>query len=543
MNYLIEEYARLCEDVYFPVVEFDRPNIIKKNTNENDKDFKGYYKNSPLKYMHQWSRAYDSDPLSNGFYASYYIKNNNEDQGVIVYRGSDDFYDFADHDLKIAMGEWPYAFKDAEKFYHQVIGRYNPEFLAIAGHSLGGGLAQLIGIKVNKFKLKQDRHPVICFNAPQMGFLIHDNPDKDLLSKIDNKNKDFFNNQKSISKEYISCVSNFKQPNLKSNIIKSTFDVVSEFGKIIICNKKDDYNYKKLLNGKEFADKSIEDISKIYKNICKYKNISNTVNFGQPAFNAIYDLLNIKDKENILSNDSSFESDCNKYEKEYDYIFNFNSYFDLVHVCGKPLGNSLSIDIDRPEYLKYWGDTGESYNFTDYNQYKKSKAYQSRLKSELRVCLTLHPEYFKHKNIWHEEKSSSFNIANLLKLKIEHGCKINLRNTSLDKLNLSLVDALSILAEEHFDLTKYNRFKSFELLYMAKLQHVMKNLGNILQKEPLLNRISIGRNYKDVPIYLKRYTSKYNNNFDSSLDRVNYLIQELGLDVHKSCGVSSVGFV
>ena len=113
----------------------------------------------------------------------------------------------------------------------------------------------------------------------------------------------------------------------------------------------------------------------------------------------------------------------------------------------------------------------------------------------------------------------------------------------MDKLNLSLVDALSILAEEHFDLTKYNRSKSFELLYMGKLQHGMKNLGSILQKEPLLNRISIGRNYRDVPIYLKRYTSKYHNKFDSSLDRVNYLIQELGLDVYKSCSVSSVGFV
>jgi len=542
MNYLIEEYARLCEDVYFPIVEFERPNIIKK-TKENDKDFKDYYINSPLKYMHQWSRAYSSKPLANGFYASYYIKNNKEDQGVIVYRGSDDFYDFADHDLKIAMGEWPYAFKDAEKFYHQVVDRYNPEFLAIAGHSLGGGLAQLVGVKVNKSKLKQDRHPVICFNAPQMGFLIHDNPDKNLLSNIDNKNKAFFSNQKSISNEYISCISNFKQPNLKSNFIKSTFDVVSEFGKIIICNKKDDYNYKKLLNWKGFADKSIEDISAVYKNICKYKNLSKTVNFGQPAFNAVYDLLNIKDKEKILANDLSFESLCNKYEREYDYIFNFNSYFDLVHVCGKPLGNSVSIDIDRPEYLKYWGDTGESYNFTDYNQYKKSKAYQSRLKSELRVCLTLHPEYFNHSNIWHEEKGSNYNIANLLKLKIEQGCKINLKNTSLASLNLSLVDGVSIIAEEIFDLTKYNRLKSFELLYMGKLQHGMKNLGNVLQNEPQLNRISIGKNYNSVSSYLKRYTNIYNNKFDSSLDRVSYLIQELGLDAHKSCGVNSVGLV
>ena len=184
MHYTVQDYVRICDDVYYPEVDFYYPDI-KKNDDDNIPDKKGYYKNSFLKEDHEWVRKDFSKLDSKGFFAAYYVKKNNPTEGIIAFRGSDDFYDFAYHDFKLALGEWPESYNKAFDFYEEIVTTYFPKFLAFTGHSLGGALAQLVGIEANNTRFSNLKYPVVCFNAPQMGYLIRYNPNKKSSSNID----------------------------------------------------------------------------------------------------------------------------------------------------------------------------------------------------------------------------------------------------------------------------------------------------------------------------------------------------------------------
>jgi len=143
--YIIENYLRICDDVYYPKVEFYYPHK-KINSSDNIPDGYGFYKNSLLKRLpnnNGWHREYETEPDAEGFYAAYYIINGDVKEGIIAFRGSDDIYDFCYHDFKISMGISPEAYLKALKFLDNVKAKYSPKFLAFTGHSLGGASLSL----------------------------------------------------------------------------------------------------------------------------------------------------------------------------------------------------------------------------------------------------------------------------------------------------------------------------------------------------------------------------------------------------------------
>jgi len=93
-----------------------------------------------------------------GFYAEAYVSKN--DNWVLSIRGSQDKRDYLVDDLQIAINALPLQMKDALDAYYDFIKlpKKSPTF--ITGHSLGGGLAQLLAAQ---FTVR-----TVTFNAPGM---------------------------------------------------------------------------------------------------------------------------------------------------------------------------------------------------------------------------------------------------------------------------------------------------------------------------------------------------------------------------------------
>jgi len=105
----------------------------------------------------------------------------------------------------------------------------------------------------------------------------------------------------------------------------------------------------------------------------------------------------------------------------------------------------------------------------------------------------------------------------------------------LSQVDLSVPEIIDILAGLKLNMPNYETDKLNELIYMAKTQHVMANIGNVIQNEPMLKNISIGANYKQVPNDLKRFTDKHKLNLDESSERLKFIIKELGLVLDEYC--------
>lgn len=94
---------------------------------------------------------------STGFYGIVF-KHIREDRYVISYRGSEKFpvedayKDFIENDLKIGLGEKPVQFYDGIELYNKMYKEYkiSKEKLSVTGHSLGGGIAQFVGLMIDK---------------------------------------------------------------------------------------------------------------------------------------------------------------------------------------------------------------------------------------------------------------------------------------------------------------------------------------------------------------------------------------------------------
>ncbi len=94
-----------------------------------------------------------------GFYASAFLHENGRDL-VVAYRGTNDLSD-AVADVKIFLGKYPNQAIHAEKALKDILTKHrNIKSVHLTGHSLGGGLASLMG----------DAHnlPAVTFNAPGM---------------------------------------------------------------------------------------------------------------------------------------------------------------------------------------------------------------------------------------------------------------------------------------------------------------------------------------------------------------------------------------
>jgi hypothetical protein len=97
-----------------------------------------------------------------GFQAAAYT---NADVVVVAYCGSNDRLDWTVNNIPLGIGLLPRQITHALRFYDDVIPRYRMSRRIVVGHSLGGGLAQL----VIAFHLNQVPKDIgVTFNAPGM---------------------------------------------------------------------------------------------------------------------------------------------------------------------------------------------------------------------------------------------------------------------------------------------------------------------------------------------------------------------------------------
>jgi len=397
------------------------------------------------------------------------------------------------HDFKLALGEWPKAFYDAMKFYDEINEELSPRSISFTGHSLGGALAQLVGITINEARGNAPKFPVICFNAPQMGYLIKYNKFKEEKSNI---NYCIDNISKTLMVHKGNSRSLLAKSNLTSKVLGSLSDV-------------------------------FKNTKSLYSHIISYKDLKVTFDYNQPAFNAVYDLLtndmqvNIKNKS--LFNKINYKENILNFERKYNYIFNFNSLFDVVNTVGIPLGSNLAIDIDAKENFSY---------------------YQARLRCELRALVTQFEDYFsyndlKYNFIKNHEKVYKYSYA---KVKEKLNCTANLK----DYIGHASLDAIDIfkLLPGILSPSKSSYSKAYisDLQYMAENQHSIINLGNVILNNKELAEIQIGKNLIDLPNKLKKYQQ---NSFiitsnDSFKERIDYILNELDITDNmklKSCKI------
>jgi len=473
--YTIENYLRICDDVYYPKVEFYYPNK-KIKSSDNTPDAYGFYKNSLLKKTPDnrcWRRLYESDADHDGFYAAYYIYNGNEQEGIIAFRGSDDIYDFCYHDFKISMGIYPKSYSKAQEFLKQVNKRYSPKFLAFTGHSLGGALAQLIGIDYNKSKIN-NFSPVVCFNAPQVGYLLESPSNESASNEIDNIFK-----------------------NIKTSLDKKA--IISPIGIPLVNDIKNNLQWYKTLSTE--TKNIFSNGAKVYNHIISYKDLSLTPDYNQPAFNAVYDILTKDYQTNITNKDHfnklNFKEKFQYGKNKYKYIFNINSHFDLVHTVGLSLGNEIAIDIDN-----------ELISNTK-KQAERDLIKNSRLRCELRALLTLHKNYFSNEdiifksNVVQNIKHGSFNLKRKLT------CNLNIKNY-IDHIDADLLGI--IMAGKNYLFQKHSA--ADDLIYMGALQHSIKSLGHAILANFKLSKIEIGKNnLQSLSLF---------NNFNAVYPKINY---------------------
>lgn len=111
-----------------------------------------------------------------GFGAMAYV-NEQTKEVVITYRGTNDIEDSSFNNLNIAIGKIPNQYAEASYFYEMIKDDYKDYNITITGHSLGGALAQLVGVETNT--------TTVAFNSPGVLHLLEQiNPNLSLDPKV-----------------------------------------------------------------------------------------------------------------------------------------------------------------------------------------------------------------------------------------------------------------------------------------------------------------------------------------------------------------------
>jgi len=149
--------ANLSEKAYTNWTQSDVDNETVAFTDSNGQSWTVYAVSEAISY-------------NSGFYGVAF-KNEDTKEVVVAYRGTDGFGDITP-DLQIAFGtNVPNQYYQAKQFYDDVARKtvddnYQPP--TITGHSLGGGLAQLVGAVTGA--------PTVTFNAPGAQSTLESNP-------------------------------------------------------------------------------------------------------------------------------------------------------------------------------------------------------------------------------------------------------------------------------------------------------------------------------------------------------------------------------
>jgi hypothetical protein len=104
-----------------------------------------------------WSKEGDAGGGSAGVYKN----NGGKDQYILSYRGSKGGKDWKVDDLQIARNITVDRASDCIGYARQVQAQYKGAFILVVGHSLGGFLAQVVGVECDL--------PFITYNAPPAG--------------------------------------------------------------------------------------------------------------------------------------------------------------------------------------------------------------------------------------------------------------------------------------------------------------------------------------------------------------------------------------
>ncbi len=426
-TFRFNDYVKLAHDVYFPRVNFFKPDEEDKNSPDNKKDYLGFYPNSSLKFGDQWERSIStllpSPEAKDGFYAAFYRHKIHKQHGVIAFRGSDDYLDFIWHDSKISVGEWPkIALQHAINFHTFIKQNYTVKTISLTGHSLGGALAQLVAHELNKNCLKaaHDKVQAICFNAPQMGYLFEHNPHKRENSALN-----------------INNLVTQEQDNIKNFLNHHTHDQKTNIVPLLLSNLR-------------FIGKTADILRHAYSSLINIKDLNLCPSSSQPAFNAVYQMLKM-DKQDYLLNKVNFEQSEKEAIIKYPYIINCNALYDFVHTVGMRAGFNLTIDTD-----------------------KHHQPSNARLRSELRVSLTTDPDYLYHK--------SQFLVIN----KPHEECRVSIEKRLLHKQDLNepwVLGAIDYFANNKSDLKN-------DLSYLMSEQHDIAKIAYAIDKRDDLKNLS-----------------------------------------------------
>ena len=238
----------------------------------------GYiYKNDSNKKPNNWKIIAAKENKKTGFYAEVF-KNGNEI--AIIYKGTnplgfknDEFKDFSldliKNDLNMAIKNFPIQVNDARELYSEIKSKYPEKKINLGGHSLGGSLAQLIGIETGE--------NTVTYGSYGVGDIINKKDlDYDNITNYGNLNDPIYisNISAQVGNTYI--MDNFKanEPN-EIYLIKGR-----EINNNLSINKHKIENSEPLENAKLLADKNIYENNIVLKGL-----VSKTSNeLSQPLF-------------------------------------------------------------------------------------------------------------------------------------------------------------------------------------------------------------------------------------------------------------------
>ena len=255
---------------------------MKNNKLNNDIiQLSGYiYKNDSNKKPNNWKIIAAKENKKTGFYAEVF-KNGNEI--AIIYKGtdipsknnisfdilSDSFQDNFLNNLPMGASKFPIQVNDARELYNEIKSKYPEKKINLGGHSLGGSLAQLIGIETGE--------NTVTYGSYGVGDIINK---KDLhydnITNYGNLNDPIYisNISAQVGNTYI--MDNFKanEPN-EIYLIKGR-----EINNNLSINKHKIENREPLENAKLLADKNIYENNIVLKGL-----VSKTSNeLSQPLF-------------------------------------------------------------------------------------------------------------------------------------------------------------------------------------------------------------------------------------------------------------------
>jgi hypothetical protein len=104
-----------------------------------------------------WAKDGDAGGGSSGIYKF----NGGKDQFILSFRGSKGAKDWKVDDVQIARNHTVDRASDCIKYARQLQRQYPGAFILVVGHSLGGFLAQMVGVECDM--------PFITYNAPGAG--------------------------------------------------------------------------------------------------------------------------------------------------------------------------------------------------------------------------------------------------------------------------------------------------------------------------------------------------------------------------------------